>query len=430
MRRIKNLKIVSLLRSQIYLVLILTILFDEFDQLTFWFPPLIYSNIFGGFRFIDFLCFLIFSEIFIYRIVIFRGSFKIVKSINKSLLIFAFAILISVILTLIKGSFNIFFGWKNLFLGVLFFYSFINAFNSEKEIETLLKCIFNLVFFKSIYSLILYMLGYGLYTLDKGYVPILFPPSITFVVFINLLALSYLLFGNETVSKKVLLCLTIGVTLFLIIFSLSRIDWGIYSIGLLTIFIILSFRKKITYFIFLITLFFLIQLFFPGEFQRAMFHFSQILELLRKPQSFRLESVTMHWFDIIEALDQIKQHPILGIGVGVPYETKYVYLWKTVSYGVHNGFLNTWFKFGLLGAIAYIMLFLRFLLTGFKILFIIPINRRILLIAPLGTGLGMWIMSFLFAPSNFENFQKSILVFFCMAVVFILENLTRKSIKL
>jgi hypothetical protein len=45
---------------------------------------------------------------------------------------------------------------------------------------------------------------------------------------------------------------------------------------------------------------------------------------------------------------------------------------------------------------------------------------KIIVSPAFGTGLGIWINSFLFAPSSFENFQKSILLFFCMAVVSII----------
>jgi O-antigen ligase len=131
-------------------------------------------------------------------------------------------------------------------------------------------------------------------------------------------------------------------------------------------------------------------------------------------------SVGQHVLDIVEAVRVIRASPIFGIGVGTYYETQIISGWKPKSYGVHNGFLNTWIKFGILGALAYLAMFVSFARSGWRVVSISLRRGKVLAVAPFGTAVGIWIMSFLFLPTPFESFQKSVLIFFCMATVYAL----------
>jgi hypothetical protein len=66
-----------------------------------------------------------------------------------------------------------------------------------------------------------------------------------------------------------------------------------------------------------------------------------------------------HLNDILDAFDHVKEHPIAGIGVGVPYETFRIVGWKTESWGVHNAIMHVWLLYGLFGLLTYLWFHFR-----------------------------------------------------------------------
>jgi O-antigen ligase len=61
-----------------------------------------------------------------------------------------------------------------------------------------------------------------------------------------------------------------------------------------------------------------------------------------------------HVNDLIDAWRVIERDPILGLGIGVHYETNLISDWKTESFEVHNALLHVWLKFGIAGAVVYL----------------------------------------------------------------------------
>jgi O-antigen ligase len=62
-----------------------------------------------------------------------------------------------------------------------------------------------------------------------------------------------------------------------------------------------------------------------------------------------------HVNDLIDAWQVIEREPILGLGIGSRYETNLISDWKTESFEVHNALLHVWLKFGIAGAVAYLV---------------------------------------------------------------------------
>lgn len=61
-----------------------------------------------------------------------------------------------------------------------------------------------------------------------------------------------------------------------------------------------------------------------------------------------------HVNDVRDALSVIAREPLLGVGIGTTYETELIAEWKSESFEVHNAFVNSWLKFGLLGLVTYV----------------------------------------------------------------------------
>jgi O-antigen ligase len=68
-----------------------------------------------------------------------------------------------------------------------------------------------------------------------------------------------------------------------------------------------------------------------------------------------------HLDDIRDGLDQIRAHPIFGLGVGVTYVGTRTLVWKGVAGMVHNGPVSVWIKFGAFGLIVYVVSYLALL---------------------------------------------------------------------
>jgi O-antigen ligase len=61
-----------------------------------------------------------------------------------------------------------------------------------------------------------------------------------------------------------------------------------------------------------------------------------------------------HINDILDGLDQVKARPFLGLGAGVLYHPPRSSLWKGQVGMVHNGPIEVWIKFGLLGLVVFL----------------------------------------------------------------------------
>ena len=60
-----------------------------------------------------------------------------------------------------------------------------------------------------------------------------------------------------------------------------------------------------------------------------------------------------HLDEIYDGMDQINQHPLMGLGVGVLYEGERTARWKGDAGMVHNGPIEMWIKFTILGLFAF-----------------------------------------------------------------------------
>ncbi len=64
-----------------------------------------------------------------------------------------------------------------------------------------------------------------------------------------------------------------------------------------------------------------------------------------------------HINDILDGFDEVKAHPIAGLGVGVLYHGQRTAQWKGDAGMVHNAPVEVWIKFGLLGLIVFVTIY-------------------------------------------------------------------------
>jgi O-antigen ligase len=127
--------------------------------------------------------------------------------------------------------------------------------------------------------------------------------------------------------------------------------------------------------------------------------------------------------DTLNALTTFVRHPILGIGSGGQYDFEYysqaiapAEFWENASRACHNGYLYVLFKMGILGFIAYVNIFYRFVRRWVRMRkSAIPNSDRISYYA-LGTGVIAILINNLTSPVS-DSLRPTLLLAVIMACV-------------
>lgn len=98
---------------------------------------------------------------------------------------------------------------------------------------------------------------------------------------------------------------------------------------------------------------------------------------------------TDHINDIVDAWNVIERDPILGLGIGSHYETNLIADWKQESFEVHNAVLHVWLKFGIVGAITYLVFHVLVIRAAFRNPWTVPLGA-FLVGETLATMVGTW----------------------------------------
>jgi O-antigen ligase len=122
-----------------------------------------------------------------------------------------------------------------------------------------------------------------------------------------------------------------------------------------------------------------------------------------------------HVNEVLDAIDQVQQTPILGIGLGKMFRTPRTSDWKAESWGVHNGLLHAWLLYGLLGLVAYLWFHVSLFrwLHRLQQLNVEPRVRSLAQVA-LAYLIGPFLVSFGFSPWLYGALNNDTLVAFIL----------------
>ena len=130
-----------------------------------------------------------------------------------------------------------------------------------------------------------------------------------------------------------------------------------------------------------------------------------------------------HVGDLLDAWDQVRAAPVMGIGLGTAYPTWHIRNWKEESVMVHNAPLHVWLKYGLLGLGLYfayhLALFRCLRLHGKRS----PPRHHAIINAMLAYLAAQFIVSLGFTPWPYSAVQSTNLIAFLLAVAFVREPL-------
>jgi O-antigen ligase len=125
-----------------------------------------------------------------------------------------------------------------------------------------------------------------------------------------------------------------------------------------------------------------------------------------------------HVNDLLDAWDVIMMNPLLGNGLGAPYQTERIKAWKSASWGVHNGPLHVWIGYGLLGFVSYALFHVHL----FRWLYRrgrepADASARGIACGVFASWVGAFTMSLGFSPWPYGSLQNSMLLGICCALV-------------
>lgn len=352
-------------RYSLFIILaLLTVFFQEFSTGGIEYENrIIYTIFIGPFRLMDLIILVIFSYVLLRKI--FNRNIKFKK--NKTNL-FLVGIYISVLCGLIIGALNngnnLFYDWKGLFLGTLI-YIILNEFYTYEDKNKLIKIFLTLIAINNIFILLRYVTGNGVRINSLGYTTVFNGVELDYLVFSCIVLFSIMIRKKYDIFNKKTTNIFFLLELLVIVTSFRRSTWALLIVGLLMS--VFYYRKYLNVNNLIRIITGLVLALFIGFLALTAFSDKGINDIVARLSSFNITQNNEysntnkgHVDDIVEGFNQIKKHSFFwGSGLGIEYETELSTKdWKDVSVGVHNGFIDIWLKYGIIGLASFTAMFL------------------------------------------------------------------------
>jgi O-antigen ligase len=277
---------------------------------------------------------------------------RIPRPILLSLGAFGIAVGISIVHGVSKGGTELFFDWRNAFLGVVAAIAALATFRSARAALLGAYVLLLVLGGKSVFLLFRFLSGLSPVRAFSGHtIPTFDGPTLQATVLAALLALSLLCHvSRQPRAARALTIITLLSSSMLVLVSMRRTYWGQLGIGLAILLMGIPGRVRIR--LGLITAagaLIALTMLDPN----ALIGRLQSLLVFSDSKSPYASTNDDHVNDLLDAWDVALENPVLGKGLGVQYETERIQGWKSASWGVHNGPLHVWVGYGLLGLISY-----------------------------------------------------------------------------
>lgn len=374
---------------------------------------LLYSQAFGGLRILDALLLVAFAiHVLAFACLRLRPS-RLPRGLVLLIMGFASAVAVSLTYGMQHGGKNFFFDWRALALGMGFYVTYRVWIEDTGSARQALVVFGVVVAVRIMLLLGMYLAGGG-DTLLGIRIPAFDGPTVSAAVFAALLGLS--LSGNNQSSW----CrggwlLLAAMAILLVVLCFRRTYWAELAVGI----VILgpnSGRQWLRGALVLACIAALAWIFMG----RSMLERVASLDFTSSDSSYAGDNAD-HVGDLLDAWDQVKVSPMMGVGLGHSYPTWRIRNWKDESVMVHNAPLHVWLKYGLLGLAFYLLYHLalfRYLRQHAKRS--TPLRRPVV-VAVLAYLAAQFLVSLGFAPWPYSAVQSTNLIAFLLAVAFTRE---------
>ena len=246
----------------------------------------------------------------------------------------------------LRGGSNFFFDWRGLALGIGLY--FVWSFWMQKPCDLDFAVRWFAVYMAGRIALlyVLFAAGYR-DTLLGVSIPIFDGPALSCIVFTGLLAFRYQE-GTKQPIAKLFWCGLAAAAYVIVLLCFRRTYWGELGVGT-AILLLLRKRHRLRNAAFLGATLCVAAIVLGNSFSSRI----QSLDVTSADTEFSADNAD-HLLDIADAWDQVRQSPVMGIGLGTSYPTWRIKNWKTESVMVHNAPLHVWLKYGLAGLACYL----------------------------------------------------------------------------
>ncbi len=370
----------------------------------------VYTKAAAGFRFID----LGILALVLVHLVAIACSRKQVMRFPRRLALPGMAFLLCIATGVgygyVDGGTNFFFDWRALALGVGLYFVWVFWIQTPGDVQSAVRLF-------GIYMAVRIAFLYALYITGRGEVLLGIPiptfdgPALSAIVFAALLAFRCQEGSSNAVSKLLWTGLAASACL-VVLLCFRRTYWGELAIGA-AILLLLQQRHRVRNFVLIAAVLCIAAVTLGKPFASRV----QSLDFFVMDSEFGADN-SDHLHDLQDAWDQVRQSPLMGIGVGTAYPTWRIRNWKSESVMVHNAPIHVWLKYGAAGLLCYLwfhVVLLRWLYTRSKCM---PPKDAAFLHVAFAYLAAQFVITLGFAPWPYSELQLTTLMSFILAAVF------------
>jgi len=369
-------------------------------------PSLPYAKVAGGFRFIDLaILFVVFGH------VVALGCLRTkVMRFPRSLVLPGLAFLgcigVAICYGRSRGGSNFFFDWRGLALGIGLYFVWSLCLRNSRDVAAAIRVFAVYMAARIALLYVLYLAGYR-DTLAGVPIPIFDGPVLSCTVFTGLLAFRYSE-SSRGASRLLWSCLAAAAYMFVLL-CFRRTYWGELAVGT-CILLLLQKRNRIRNVVLLVGMVALAAVILGASFSSRI----QSIDVTRGDGEFSADNAN-HVYDLMDAWYQVRQSPLMGIGVGTSYSTWHIRNWKTESVMVHNAPLHVWLKYGITGLICYLWFHIALLRWLYRRSQAATSRDTAFLGAAFAYLAAQFAMTLGFAPWPYSELQLTTLISFILA---------------
>jgi O-antigen ligase len=313
-----------------------------------------------------------------------------------------------------RGGSNFFFDWRGLALGIGLYFVWSLWLRRALDVAAAVRVFVIYMAARIGLLYVLYLAGYR-DTLAGVPIPIFDGPVLSCIVFTGLLAFRYR--ESSTGGARLLWsCLAAAAYLFVLL-CFRRTYWGELALGTF-ILLLLHKRNRIRNLVLLACMVAIAAGILGASFSSRI----RSLDVTRDDSEFSADNAN-HVYDLLDAWYQVRQSPLMGIGLGTSYSTWHIRNWKTESVMVHNAPLHVWLKYGITGLICYLWFHIALLAWLYRHSKAGAFRDAAFFGAAFAYLAAQFAMTLGFAPWPYSELQLTTLISFILAAAATADNL-------
>lgn len=306
-----------------------------------------------------------------------------------------------------RGGSNLFFDWRGLALGIALYIVWSFWLRTAVDVDMTIRVFALYLGLRIALLYALYAAGYRDNLLGVD-IPIYDGPVLSCIVFAALLAWSYHQSAVSQLQKLNWCCLALGAYL-MVLMCFRRTYWGELAVGTL-ILLLMQGRHRVRNIALLAGALIVAAGVTGASFSQRV----QSLAVTSDNTEYSADNAD-HLYDLMDAWSEVRQSPVMGIGLGTSYRTWHIRNWKTESVMVHNAPLHVWLKYGIAGLLGYVWFHLALLRWIYRRARAPTARNHAFLSAAFAYLTAQFVLTLGFAPWPYSELQLTTLISFILA---------------